>query len=72
MGKDQTRDALEQYGGSSDHIAISVFTLGDTPLSQNSNEVQLTICTFFQTTVFHALACYCRPVCPLVIKIAVE
>ena len=72
MGKHQTRDALELYGGSSDHIAISVFTLGDTPICHNSDEVQLTICAFFQTPVFHTLAYYCRPVCPLVLKIAVE
>ena len=27
---------------------------------------------FFQTPVFHAVACYYRPTCPLVLKIAVE
>mgnify|MGYP001395471738 CR=1 FL=1 len=41
MGKDQTRDALEQYGASSDHIAMRVFTLGDTPSLQSTTYILL-------------------------------
>ena len=49
MGKDQTRDALEQYGASSDHIAIRVFTLVDIPISQKYN---LQFAPFFRPAHF--------------------